>query len=212
MMSQAGGMDVNSLMQKVRRLAMLDTTVFDEVRVDASYTLPAVVVAVVSTVLFALGGWLWWIFNGPDSQFAPDAGEILVKSVLVGSILSVVLWAVWVGLSYVILTQVFRARGDLNELVRVMGFGAAPLALGILMFIPVLDFSIGLTAVALLFGATFVGVQTATDAPAGRTLVAVAAGFAIWAFVLTLFVSDENFYAPGFFIFDFGPEVLRSSS
>ena len=54
--------------------------------------------------------------------------------------------------------------------------------------------------------------KIATDAPAGRTLVAVAAGFAIWAFVLTLFVSDENFYAPGFFIFDFGPEVLRSSS
>ena len=29
MMQQAGGMDVNSLMQRLRRLATLDTTVFD---------------------------------------------------------------------------------------------------------------------------------------------------------------------------------------
>ena len=44
MMQQAGGMDVNSLMQRLRRLAMLDTTVFDEVRGDANSTIPAIVV------------------------------------------------------------------------------------------------------------------------------------------------------------------------
>lgn len=205
-MQQSGGMDVNALTQRIRRLATLDTTVFDEVRTDANSTIPAMVVAVVSMFLFGLGGWLWWTFNGPDFE----GSDIFVKSFLVGSILALVLWAVAVGITYVVLTQLFRARADINELVRVMGFATAPLALGVLLFIPVLDFGIGLTVLMLFFGTTVLAVQSATDAPGGRVLVAVGAGFAVWAIVLALFVSDENLYAPGFFIFDWGGEYLRS--
>jgi hypothetical protein len=206
MMQQAGGMDTNALIQRLRRLAMLDTSVFDEVRGDAASTIPAVLVAVVSTLLFGLGGWLWWVIVGPDV----DSGDIFLKSFIIGSILSLVLWAVWVGITYVMLGQVFRARVDVQELVRVMGFAAAPLALGVLLFVPVLDFGIGLAAIALLFGTTVIAVQSATDAPAGKVLVSVAAGFAVWAIVLALFVTDENIYAPGFFIFDIGVEFFRS--
>ena len=212
MMQQAGGMDVNSLMKRVQRLVMLDTSVFDEVKGDANSTIPAIVVAVVSTFLFGLGGWLWWALNGPSSDFYLTKGDIFIKSFIIGSILSIVLWGVWLGITYVILTQLFRARADINELVRVMGFATAPLALGVIMFIPVLDYGIGLTAVALFFGTTFIAVQSATDAPAGKTLIAVAAGFAVWAVVLALFVTEKNIYAPGFFIFDTGAEFLRASS
>ena len=208
-MQQAGGMDTNALIQRLRRLAMLDTSVFDEVKGDAASTIPAVLVAVVSTLLFGLGGWLWWTFNGPSS-FYVESSDIFLKSFIIGSILSLILWAVWVGITYVMLGQVFRARVDIQELVRVMGFAAAPLALGVLFFIPVLDFGIGLTAIALLFGSTVIAVQSATDAPAGKTMVSVAAGFAVWAIVLALFVGSENIYAPGFFIFDVGAEALRS--
>ncbi len=207
MMSQSGGMDVNTLMQRLRRLATLDTSVFDEVRTDTNSTIPALVVAVVSTLLFGLGGWLWWVITGPEYE----GSDIFVKSFIIGSILSVILWAVWLGVTYVILTQLFRARADINELVRVMGFAAAPLALGVLLFIPLLDFGIGLAVIALFFGSTLIAVQTATDAPAGRTLVAVGAGFAVWAIVLALFVGDDtgSIYAPGFFVFDAGAEILR---
>jgi hypothetical protein len=205
MMSQAGGMDVNTLIQRLRRLATLDTSVFDEVRTDPNSTIPAIAVAVVSTLLFGLGGWLWWVIAGPEFE----GSDIFLKSFIIGSILSIILWGVWLGVTYVILTQVFRARADLNELVRVMGFAAAPLALGVLLFIPMLDFGIGLTVIALFFGSTLIAVQTATDAPAGRTLVAVGAGFAVWAIVLALFVGTENIYAPGFFVFDTGTEFLR---
>jgi hypothetical protein len=204
-----GGMDMNVLSQRLRRLATLDTSVFDEVRGDPAATAPAVVVAVVSTLLFGLGGWLWWAFNGPDYPGYETKGDIFLKSFIVGSIISIVLWLVWLGITYVVLTQLFRARGDIQELIRVMGFAAAPLALGVIMFIPQLEFAIALTAVALFFGATVIAVQAATDAPAGRTLVAVGAGFAVWAIVLSLFVSDDNIYAPGLFIFETGAEILR---
>ncbi|MBI5287663.1 MAG: YIP1 family protein [Chloroflexi bacterium] len=209
-MQQAGGMDTTALIQRIRRLAMLDTSVFDEVRGDAASTVPAVLVAVVSTLLFGLGGWLWWALNGPDSDFYLSSGDIFLKSFIIGSVLSVILWGVWVGITYIVLGQLFRARVDIQELVRVMGFATAPLALGVILFIPVLDFGIGLTSVALLFGATVIAVQSATDAPAGKTLVAVACGFAVWAIVLALFVGDDSIYAPGFFMFDVGAEILRA--
>ncbi len=211
MMQQAGGMDVNSLMQRLRRLATLDTTVFDEVRTDASSTVPAMVVAAVSMLLFGLGGYLWWLFNAPDTAGFITNGDIFLKSFIIGSILGIVLWGVSLGIIYVMLTQLFRARADVNELVRVMGFAAAPLALGVLLFIPALDFGIGISVLALAFGLNVLAVQSATDAPGGKVLVSVGAGFAVWAIVLALFVTDENFYAPGFFIFDFGPEFLRSA-
>ena len=47
-----------------------------------------------------------------------------------------------------------------------------------------------------------IAVQSATDAPAGRVLVADCGGVRVWAIVLELLVSDRNIYAPGIFIFD----------
>jgi hypothetical protein len=108
------------------------------------------------------------------------------------------------------LTQVFRARADLNELVRVMGFAMLPLALSVILFIPGLDFGIGVASLAILFGLTQIAMQSATDAPAGQVLAANGAGFAVWAIVLGLLVSDSHAYAPGFFLLDSGVEVLKS--
>jgi hypothetical protein len=99
------------------------------------------------------------------------------------------------------LTQVFRARADINELIRVMGFAAAPLALTVGMVIPGLDYGIGLAALGLMFGSTLLAVQSATDAPAGKALIATAAGFAVWVIVVQLFAGSTNTYAPGIFIF-----------
>lgn len=205
MMQQTGSVDANAIIQKLRRLATLDTTVFDDVRTDHSATLPAMIVALASTFLFGVGGWLWWVFND-----IPDAGDILVKSLIIGSIASTLLWAVWVAITYVMLTQVFRARADMYELFRVMGFASAPLALGVLMFLPEVDFGVGLTSVVLFFGMTVIATQSATDAPAGRVLAANGAGFLIWSVVLSLLVGTDSVYAPGFFVFDTGGEILKA--
>ncbi len=200
MIAQSGGMDVNALVQRLRRLAMLDTSVFDEVKDDVASTLPAAVVVVVATFLMGIGGWLWWQMQDNSIK----GGTFFMKSTIFGSILAIVLWGVWVGVTYVMLSQVFRARADVQQLIRVMGFAAAPMAIGVLLVIPKLYYGIGLTAVALLFGLTTIAVQSATDAPAGRALAANAAGFAVWAIVLALFVSGTypwDSYAPGIFIF-----------
>jgi hypothetical protein len=211
MMEQAGGgMDMNVLMQRVRRIFTLDSTVFEEVRMDRHATVQAVVVAVSSIFAFGLGGWLWFVINSTDQGSLPGSGEVFVRSLLLGTILASALWFAWVAITYVMLTQLFRSRADINELVRVMGFAVAPLAMGVLIVVPILDFSIGLVSLTLMFGTTFIAVQSSTDANAGRTLVSVATGFFVWALVLTLFVTKDSVLAPGFFIFDLGVEYLRS--
>jgi hypothetical protein len=200
-MQQAGGMDVNALMKRVQRLAMLDTSVFDEVRGDNASTIPALIIVAVSVFATGIGGWLWYQFQ----DYNYKAGSLFLKSAILGSIIGALLWFAWVGVTYVLLSQVFRARADINELIRVMGFALAPLALGILMFIPALDLGIGLIAIALAFGATQIAVQTATDAAAGKVLVANAGGFAVWAIILTLFANSNTIYdrlAPGIFLFN----------
>ena len=126
--------------------------------------------------------------------------------------MSLILWGVWIAITYVMLTQVFRARADVNELVRVMGFATAPFALTILMFIPGLDFGIGLAATAIFFATTVLAVQSATDAPAGRALVATAAGFAVWAIVLGLLTTKSHNWAPGFFVIDRPVDALKDIS
>ena len=201
--------DPNVLIARVRRLAMLDTSVFSEVRMDRTATVPAIVVAVGSIFLFGIGGLLWWMVNGYDTEGLPSTGDILLRSVIFGTSLGVLFWAAWVGITYVMLSQVFRARVDLNDLIRVMGFAAAPLAVGILMFIPSLEFAIGITALALMLATTVIAVQTVTDATAGKVLAATGAGFLLFAVMLALFVGEENAHAPGVFIFDIGVEFLR---
>jgi ABC-type cobalamin transport system permease subunit len=197
MMSQAGGFDTNTLLLRLRRLAMLDTTVFDEVRTDTTATIPAIVVMAASILLFGLGGWLFYL----TQDYHPNSGEFFVKSVIVGSIIAIIVWGVWVAITYVMLTQIFRAPVDVNELVRVMGFAMLPLAIGVFMFIPALDFAVAIVAVALMFGASLIAVESASNAGAGKALAAVGAGFAVWALVMELLVSGSNTYAPGIFIF-----------
>ena len=199
--SGAGGMDVNVQGHRLRRLAMLDTTVFDEVRMDATATIPALIIVGLSTLLMGIGGWLWYELQ----DYNYSAGRFFFKSAILGSIFAILLWFVWVAVTYVMLNQVFRARADMQELVRVMGFATFPLVLSVLMFIPALDFGIALLAITLTFGASQLAVASATDAQPGQTLAANATGFAVWGIVLTLLANSNTFYdrlAPGIFIFN----------
>jgi len=188
-------MDFEVLTARLMRLVRLDTSVFDEVRMDPTATMSSFIVVVGASFAAGFGGFLWWLV-----QDFPDNGKVFMQSFILGSIFASGLWIVWLFVAYVLLTQVFRERADLQQLVRTMGMAAAPLALSILMFIPGIDFGIALISVTLLFGLTHVAIQTTTTADTARVLAANVAGFAVWAVVLTLLVSDTTYLAPGIFI------------
>ncbi len=199
-------MDFQVLITRLMRLARLDTSVFDEVRLDAAATIPSVIVAAAATFLAGLGGWIWWSMT----QDFGDAGKVFIQSFILGSIFSIALWVAWLLIVYALLTQVFKAQADVQQLVRTMGMAAAPLAISVLLFIPALDFGIGLLSLALFFGLTTVAIQATTTADPAKVLISNAAGFAIWAIILGLLVGDDSFFAPGFFLMDAANEALAS--
>ena len=196
-------LDLAILSDRLLRLFRLDTSVFDEVRQDPMATVPAIFVVVASTVLAGLGGWLWWIV-----QDFGDTGKVFIQSVILGSVFSVALWIVWLLIAWVILSQLFREEADWQQMLRTMGMAAAPLALSVVLFIPGIDFGVGLTSMALLFGLTTIAIQAVTPANPARVLVANLGGFALWAIVLGLLVTSDSFLAPGIFLLDAPSERL----
>jgi hypothetical protein len=190
-------MDFQIIVGRVLRLARLDTTVFDEVRMDPTATVSSFVVAAAAVFAAGLGGWLWWV-----QKIDYDGGKVFVQSVILGSLFGIGLWIVWLFVVYVLLTQVFRERADLQQLIRTMGLAAAPLGLSFLLLIPGINYGLALTSIALFFGLTNIAIQSVTTADPAKVLLANAAGFAVWAVVLTLLVDagSRTYLAPGIFI------------
>ena len=174
---------------------------FDEVRTNPAATIPCAFIAAMSILIGGVGGWLWWSIRG-----FPESGAILVHSALIGSAIAVALWGLaWLGLVYVMLTQVFRSRAYVEQLLRVMGLAMAPMALMGLMFIPGISLAIGVAALAFTFALMCVAVSTASNAEPGQVLVANLVGFIVWASVLTLLAnsgSEVQPNAPGVFLFN----------
>jgi hypothetical protein len=190
--------DPQTILVWLRRLASLDTTVFDDIRGNPTATIPAVIVVAAAVLLSGIGGWLAWVVQG-----YPNQGDVFLKSALLGSLLASAIWGIgWVLIIYILLTQFFRERVFLEQLLRVMGVAMAPLALSIFMWIPQVSLAIGLASLALTFALTSLAIQRVTTADPARVLVANFAGFLVWCVILTLLVSVRNQYAPGVFLFN----------
>jgi hypothetical protein len=91
-----------------------------------------------------------------------------------------------------------------------MGLATAPMALMLLMAVPLLSFAVAATALVTTFGTTTAAVQSLTSANPLRVMAANLAGFAAWAGGLTLLVSPGHIYAPGIFIFLWPAELSTS--
>lgn len=191
-------MDVQEVAAWLRRLANLDMRVFDEVRTNPSATIPGAFIAAISIFIAGLGGWLWWLLHD-----YPLDEDILIHSALIGSALAVALWGfVWLLIVYVMLTQVFRERAYVEQLLRVMGLAACPLALMGLMFIPGLSLAIGIASLGLTVGLTNIAIKSVTTADNAQVLAANFLGFFVWCSALTLLASAEEPHAPGIFLFN----------
>ena len=204
-------MDVQQVLAWLKRLIYLDTRVFEEVRSNPTATLPSFLIATIAMFIAGLGGWLWWMLQ----DFGSDS-DILVHSALIGSALAVFFWVVWLVVVYFLLTQVFRQRAYLEQLLRVMGLATAPIALMGLMFIPFASFAIGLAALVLVFGLSCVAISTVCTANPAQILVANLAGFFVWAVALTVLASgtgaDHQPHAPGIFLYQAWVDAIADIS
>ena len=183
------------------RLARLDLTVFEEVRSDPSATPGAILVVFVASVLAGIGSWLWAVQTNGVS-----AGEVFVKSLVIGSILQTLIWFIWVYLVFQVLARAYGARTDFYELIRSMGFAFAPVAMSVLVAITAFAVPFGVAALA---GATLFShfaIESSSSAEPRQILIANFVGFLSFAVVMGVLaniaeINTVGGLAPGLFFF-----------
>lgn len=166
------------VLERLVRMVFLDTGVFEEVRDDERELGSALIVAAGACLLAGLGAWLYW--EGASAT-PPNA---FINSFVLGSLFLAAMYGVAALLIYVMMVQFFRVQVDLLAIVRTMGYAAAPLAISLGMFLPVLYPVFALMPLALLLVAMIYAVQAATGAEPLQVVVSCLIGFGFMVLVL----------------------------
>lgn len=195
------------MLAKLRRVLLLEEGAWEEVRDDATMTPIAAISAVVVIVLAGLGAYLWAEFNAPGG---PPSGYF-VDTVILGSIFTALLWLAWLVVTYVVLTQVFRATVAPDALFRVGAVALIPYILTFLVFIPEINFWLATGSLALVVFLTVFGIQSAFGVQPFKALVSVLAGFSVFAIVLALLITVNNSFATGPFVFELSEDIVTKS-
>lgn len=180
---------------RLQRVAQLDASVFDDIGSDTRATAPALLVAGTSMVLLGLGGWLWWWASGLG-----ELDSVFIKTVVLGTLFSLALWLAWLLVVYVVLLRVAGVTVEIEPMLRAAGFACAPLALGFLMVVPGISFGVGIMALGVWAVAMHTALRRATGVEGGALVLANAAGFGLWAVVMSLLATSSNQIAPGPFL------------
>ncbi len=202
------GTTLESVINSLKGFLRLDAAAVQDVRTNAALTVPAMVIAAAAIVASGLGGFLSYVIRYPDHGSLLSDGEFFLKSTVLGSLLGVVLWLVGTGVTIVVMRSTLKLDVRPEEILRVAGFAATPLAIGFFIFVPGIGFGIGLLSAALLLTFATLAIHKAFNLTAERALVAVVPGFAVWALVLPLLVTGDNPLAPGVFVFDWSQDFL----
>ncbi len=191
-------MDPQILFSRVLRCVLLDPQAYEEIRSDTAQTIPGIVVVILSSYLAGLGGFIW-TFTG--AEFA-DHLRFFLHSFILGGALQTLFFLLWVLVTSLVLTQVFHIPSRYTELLRVMAFAFAPIALQLIIFLPAFDQPIGIIALgAALYTSTF-AVQNTTVATPGQAFVATLLGFSLFCLVMGLLGNGPTDLAPGIFALD----------
>lgn len=172
------GRPARVVLDRLRRMLLLDTAVFEEVRDDERELGSALIVAGSACLLAGFGAWMHW----EVSAFTP--ANAFVNGFLLGSLFLAAVYGATALLIYVMMVQFFHVQVDLLAIVRTMGYAAAPLAISAGMFLPVLYPVFALMPLALLLVGMIYAVQAATGAKPVQVVVACLTGFTVMVLVL----------------------------
>jgi len=110
------------MIDRILRIIKLDFPVFKEIESDPKATTEAGIVVLITTVLSAIGT-------------ATGSGRFF--SIFIGSVLSGLIgWVVWAAVTYYVGQAMFKGKGSLEAMLRVLGYATAPRILGVLGVIP----------------------------------------------------------------------------
>jgi hypothetical protein len=158
------------VLNRVFRALKLDADLYEEVEHDSQYLPEAALIVVATSLLAGFGGWI-------SGSFV--AGFIsLVLTGLLG-------WFVWSGVTLIVGTRIFGGTANYGEMLRVLGYANAPLALAIVPWVGLLVGSLW----ALV--ASIVALRQGLDFTLGKAIGTAIVGwivlFTVRAVVISIF-------------------------
>jgi hypothetical protein len=139
---------------------LLDEEFYSEVAEDESLIGQAAVVVVVANLLGGIG-----------TAFATESSVLVGAAV--GIVAGVLGWLVWSGVAYVIGVRVFGGESDYREMLRVIGFAYAPLAIGVVPWL-------GFVGAGWALFAAIVAVRESMEFSTQKSIATTAVGWAAW--------------------------------
>jgi hypothetical protein len=189
-------MNANEILAVLRRVLLLDRTVFQQVRDDPGLTGPAAAGAAIAVLIAGLGAWLYGqtVWDGVGFGF--------FDTVILGTLFTIILVMAGFGITYVVLIQALRIDIAPDALVRLLAVGHLPYALGLLVFFPDLGYAFGLLSILGVFWWTLFALRSALPAASELKLAAsVVAGMAVWMAIIPFISGSDNEFVTGVFVY-----------
>jgi len=139
---------------------LLDEEFYSQVAEDESLVGQAAIVVVVANLL-----------GGVGAAFATESSAL--AGAVVGIVTGVLGWLVWSGVAYVIGVRVFGGDSDYREMLRVIGFAYAPLAIGVVPWL-------GFVGAGWALFAAVVAVRQSMEFSTQKAIATTAVGWAAW--------------------------------
>ena len=154
------GVGYQSTFDRMKRAAMLDVNVYEEVEADKSATGQAAAVVAMVAVAQAIG----------------SAGEG-ATGILGGLVAAMLGWFMWSGVTYLIGDKLLGGTATWGELLRTIGFAQSPGVLAVLAILPVVGGVIRLILAIWILVAGIIAIRQALDFSTGKAVLTAVIGW-----------------------------------
>ena len=153
---------------RLRRAALLDAEIYEEVEADETATSQAMAVVVLASVAAGLG----------------ELARSGIAGLLLGALVALIAWFIWAGITYFVGAKLLpesETEADLGQLLRTIGFSTAPGLLRVVGLIPWVGALLSLAIEVWMLMAMVVAVRQALDyRSTARAVLVCAVGFVVY--------------------------------
>lgn len=157
------------MFERMKRAALLDTHVYEEVEADRTATTQAATVVAIVAVAQGLG-----------------AAALGIGGIIGGAVAALLAWLVWAGITYLIGDKLLGGTATWGELLRTLGFAQSPGVLGILAFLPLLGGLIRFAVAIWVLVAGIIAIRQALDFSTGKAILTGVLGWLALAIPMAL--------------------------
>lgn len=178
-----------------RRLLSGDLSVLRDAARLESDTAPALAVMALGVLVAGLGAWLWMVIDNRGALIGDTALHVL----FLGSVATMGIWAVWVGLTWHALRSIFQLNAQFLPLMRALAVAAGFAVWQFFMVAGPISFAVALVTTMAGFLLSVLAVRAAVpEADDRAAVISVGIGFAVYALALSL-LADVTGVGSGLF-------------